>query len=112
MTRVQRVLGLVEKLDRFFETCDAVLRPPQKPICAGHVGVKFAEHERGGVLADDLDAEFEILDRFFAVAFLVIAVRDLAIGLGHAEPVAVLAKMVECLYVRSRGRSGYSLSLR
>ena len=47
------------------------------------------------LLADDLDAELEILERLLAVAFLVIAVGDLAIGLGHAEPVAVLAKMFE-----------------
>ena len=48
-------------------------------------------------VADDLDAVLEILERFFAVAFLVIAVGDLAIGLGHAEPVAVVAKMFERL---------------
>src|SRR5687767_7710085 len=89
------MLGLVKELDRFFETLDAILRATQKPVRARHIGVELAEHERRRVFTDDVDAELEILDRPLAVAFLVIAVRDLAIGLGHAEPVALVAKMTE-----------------
>ena len=103
--RIEGVLGLVKKLDRFFETGDAVLRTSKKPIRTGHIRVELAEHERRRVVADDLDTELKILERLFAVAFLVIAVCDLAISLGHAEPVAVFAKMLERLFAHNRGRS-------
>src|SRR6185436_18951655 len=43
--RIECVLGLIKKLDRFFETRNPILRTAEKPICSGHVGVQFAEHE-------------------------------------------------------------------
>ncbi len=92
---VEGMCGLIEELDRFFETGNAVLRAAQKPICPGHVRVEFAEHKGRRVFADDIDAQLETFDRFFAVAFLVIAICDLAVGFCHAEPVAIPTKMVE-----------------
>src|ERR1043166_5931220 len=89
------MVGLVKKSDGFFETRDAVLRAAKEPQRAGHIGVELAEHERSRVLADYIDAKLKILERFFAVALLVVAVRDLAIGFRHPEPIAAGAEMVE-----------------
>ena len=65
------MFGLVEKFDRFFETRDAFLRAAQKPICARHIRINFAEQERRAARADDLDCLLEKFERFFAVAFLM-----------------------------------------
>src|ERR1035437_1789507 len=59
---IQRMLRLVEKLDRFLETRDAVLWSTQKPIGTRHVGVEFPEHKGRRIVADDLDAEFKVLE--------------------------------------------------
>src|SRR5437773_12457579 len=69
--RIKNMLGLFKKPDRFFKTFDAVLRPAQKPVCARHIGIDLSEHERCRSVADDLNSQFEILKRFFAVAFLM-----------------------------------------
>ncbi len=88
------MLGLVKESDRFLEAIDAVLRTTQEPVGAGHIGVELAEHERSRIAADDIYARFVIFDRFFAVAFLMQTIGDLAICLGHAEPVAVRAGII------------------
>src|SRR5829696_474684 len=85
--RIQDMLGLFEKADRFFETCDPVFWTPEEPVRPGHVGVELAQHERCRAVADDLDTELEIFDRLLAVPFLVITERDLAIRFGHPKPV-------------------------
>ena len=45
-----------------------------------------------------LNTEIKILERVFAVAFLMKADCDLAVGLGHPEPVAVFAKIGQRLF--------------
>ena len=92
---IKGMFGLVKKLDRFFKARNPVLRATKKPVCSGHIGVKFTEHERSRITADDLNAKLKTLYRFLAVAFLMVGIRDLAVGLGHAEPVAVFAKMLK-----------------
>ena len=52
-------------------------------------------HKRRGVSADDVYAEIIILDGFFAVSLLAMAVRNFTISLGHAEPVAGVAEIIE-----------------
>src|SRR4051812_29354099 len=81
---IQNMLGLVKELDRLFKTFDSFLRLAQEPVRTGHVGIHLSEHERRRAVADYLDAQFEVLQRPFAVALLMIAERYLAIGFGHA----------------------------
>src|SRR5688572_28860316 len=104
--RVEGVIGLIKELDRFFKTSDSVVRAAKEPVCTGHIHVELAEHEWRRVTADDLYTKLEIFDGFFRVAFVMKAQRDLAIALGHPEPVAPVAKVVQCLLgiITSYGR--------
>ena len=89
------MLGLIKEGDRLLKTIDAVLWPTQKPVRPRHIGVKLAEHERGRIAANDIYSGLKMLDCFFAVSFLMQTVGDLTIRLGHTEPVAIRAKIVE-----------------
>src|SRR5689334_12064441 len=71
--RIENMLGLFEELDRLFEALDTLLRTAHKPVSARQLRVKLPEHERRRSIADYLYPEIKILDRPFAVAFLVIA---------------------------------------
>src|SRR5690606_4731085 len=92
---IEGMLGLIEEFDRFFETLDAVIRFAKEPVCPGHIRVELAEHKWRRIRTDDLDSELKTLDRLLAVAFLIVNVRDLAIRLGHPEPVTGRAEMVQ-----------------
>src|SRR5258707_15341929 len=81
--RIENVIGLIEEFDQFLKTSHPVVGPPEKPIGAGHVRVELAQHEWGGIIADDLYSLVEVFERLFAISLMMMAQGDLAISFGH-----------------------------